>query len=258
VDPTLNLEQVKGCLVGRDGSIDCEVFGFDAVIIARDLLKAISKCSSKLHKLLILNSQGACDLDKKLYNIGYIATILTTEECALLQQVMATRNEKEKQSEKYDPDPQEYNQLVSIVLQSRGNLLPRNKKMLCFQVERVTDQKIGTLCKEAHLDFDQVFSAIGRKCTEFKETKIQEAQITDLSNFRCVQTDFLSQLKLENFSSTSIGMYLSESAAGSSYAFDPAVGVKFSQVIDPYLPLAKAEVKTLGTQGAVENSEDFG
>ncbi len=248
MDTDLSFQQVKGHLVGRDGvNIDCEVFGFDAGITAKKLLKIISRCSIKLYKLLMLHPQGAYDLDQEPYKIEQIKAILEPKELELLQQVIVGFNESLPRAN--DLTPVEYNEQISIQFQSRAKPLSQKQKMLLSHGEQTIDQKVGRLCGELQLDSGQVSSSIRRRFTECKEIKIHEAQIKDSSNFSLVQTDFLSSLNLPNFSTTSIGMHLSEFAASSLYACDPDVGAKFLQVL--------VEVETLGKQGEVGHSEDF-
>ncbi|MCA0254167.1 MAG: hypothetical protein LCH20_01610 [Proteobacteria bacterium] len=249
MDTDLSFHQVKGHLVGQDGvNIDCEVFGFDAGITAKKLLKIISRCSIKLYKLLMLHPQGAYDLDQEPYKIEQIKAILEPKELELLQQVIVGFNEISL-SRANDLAPVEYNEQISIQFQSRAKPLSRKQKMLLSHGEHTVDQKVGRLCGELQLDSGQISSSIRRRCTECKEIKIHEAQIKDSSNFSLVQTDFLSSLNLPNFSTTSIGMHLSEFASSSLYACDPDVGAKFLQVL--------VEVETLGTQEVVGHSEDF-
>ena len=269
MDSDLDFQQVKEHLVGRNGvNIDCEVFGFDAGIPAKMLLGIISRCSIKLLKLLMLHPQGAYDLGQKPYKIEQIKVFLQPDEVELLEQVVGRFNETMRLSGENDLDPKEYNELVSMQFQSRAKPLSRKQKMLLSHGEMAADQKVGMLCRESQLDFGQISSSIGKRCTEFKEIKIHANQITDLSDFSYVQDDFLSRLNPEKFSSTSIGMHLSEFAASSLHACDPDVGVKFSHVIDPfyifyegrtlpcwnkYIGNGYVEVEILGRQGAVEH-----
>jgi hypothetical protein len=269
MDTDLNFQQVKEHLVGRNGvTIDCEVFGFDAGIPAKMLLGIISRCSIKLHKLLILNSQGACDLEQNPYKIRAIKELLQPAELRTLKQVVAEFNETMSLSRANDLTTNEYNQQISMQFQFRAKPLSRKQKMLLSHGEMAADQKVGMLCRESQLDFGQISSSIGKRCTEFKEIKIHANQITDLSDFSYVQDDFLSRLNPEKFSSTSIGMHLSEFAASSLHACDPDVGVKFSHVLDPfyifyegrtlpcwnkYIGNGYVEVEILGRQGAVEH-----
>lgn len=248
MDTDLSFQQVKGHLVGRDGvNIDCEVFGFDAGITAKKLLKIISRCSIKLYKLLMLHPQGAYDLDQEPYKIEQIKAILEPKELELLKQVIVGFNESLPRAN--DLTPVEYNEQISIQFQSRAKPLSRKQKMLLSHGEQTIDQKVGRLCGELQLDSGQISSSIRRRFTECKEIKIHEAQIKDSSNFSLVQTDFLSSLNLPNFSTTSIGMHLSEFAASSLYACDLDVGAKFLQVL--------VEVETLGRQEKAGHSEDF-
>ncbi|MCA0254819.1 MAG: hypothetical protein LCH20_05060 [Proteobacteria bacterium] len=270
MDTDLDFQQVKNQLVGRDkASIDCEVFRFDSGITAKKLLKIISGCSIKLYKLLMLHPQGAYDLGQEPYKIWQIKGLLQPNkvELQLLEQVVAEFNERTRLPRENDLTTEECNQQISMQFQSKAKPLSRTQKMLLLHGEMAADQKVEMLCKKVQLDFAQISSSIGRRCTEFKEVKILANQIKDLSDFSYVQDGFLSRLSPEKFSSTIIGMYLSEVAASSLRACDPDVGAKFLRVIDPpfyifyegrtlpcwnkYIGNGYVEAEILGRQGAV-------
>lgn len=237
VDSGLDIEQVKSHLVGQDGEkIDSKVFGFDAGITAKMLLCTISMCSKKLSKLMLLNSQGGCDLDGRRYTIEEAKGATEGEKLALLQQVIAEYNAQISDS-RGDLSPQTIDLLITSQCQPRVPNLTRADKIRLASRDKVLHTRIDDFCKKYELDSNQVHSSFERRCSKAKESKIRQDQITDKSNFAFVQNDFLKRLagSLDDFNSLSIGMNLSEFADGSFHVCDLDVGEKFFHVIGEHL-----------------------
>lgn len=161
VDNELNIQQVKNCLVGQNGvGIDCGIFAFDAVVNAKKLLETVSVRSSKLKKLLMLNAQGACDLDQKPCTISTIKEVLGQEELNSLEEIIATLNNKDTMLGLNKLTIEEHNEQISIQFQHRGKPLSRKEKLILSHKTCSNDEKIQSFCDQKLLDYNQVRNSV--------------------------------------------------------------------------------------------------
>lgn len=218
IDPGLDISLVKQRISEKYQQntviYDYGVFSFDGAISAKFLISVILECSSKLKKLLMLNSQGGCNLDNKFYKISEIKQVLNDQELLVLASCVQNYNVTIETSNLSNLTIEERNQHVDMQLQCRGVQLKRKQKLLFAQKKYTIDQSVEKACEDQPLDYQEVLNSVKRRCEETKQDKIKALQITDDSEFAKIKDEFLNALdpKPEVFSSTTIGMYLSEHA----------------------------------------------
>ncbi len=208
---------------------DYDIFGFDAAISAKSLISVILEYSHTLGKLLMLNSQGGCDLDNKFYKILDIKATLSYDEIGVLARVI----EQSNQNIQYDLTSDETYQQISMQFQFRGVRLNRQEKIILSQKQNTYNEAMNGFCTNHNLDPAEVRQSIEARCNKVKIDKTNASQITDESKFASVQQEFLNALdpKPAVFSSTTIGMHLSECADDHSYVYDQNFGHKLSTLI---------------------------
>lgn len=232
IDDNLDTIKIKNILKDQyKESFDYGILEYDAVINANKLLTMICNHSSLLNKLMMLNSQGASDLNGNRYKIQDIKAILDKEECLILGKIIENCNTELSIIGENPINEEQYNQFINMQFQSREKPLSRKQKMSLTHGNKDAGSYIQDFCKESKFDFNQVNQSIEKKLKDYKNIQINKNKITDQSDFYCIQSEFLKALKLPNFSDVSIGMYLSEHADNFSYVCDVIFGGKISAII---------------------------
>lgn len=228
IDNSLDIIRIKNILKSQyKENFDYGILEYDAVINANSLLTMIFSHSPLLNKLMMLNSQGASDLNGNRYKIQDIKAVLDKRELLILEKIIENRNAELSIIGENTINKEQCNQFISIQFQSRKEPLSRKEKILLDQQRK----NVQDFCKEREFDFSQISQSIENRCKEYQNIEINKNKITDQSDFYCIQSEFLSALKVNNFSDISIGMYLSECADNFSYSCDIDFGKKLSTVI---------------------------